>query len=68
MIGKGADKKEQSPFKILHNYRSTSTRSSKTTKKRQIQKPRKERIDIPIRKHRKMTENIEVENKILEEA
>lgn len=55
---------EDTPFKIVHNYR--STRSSKLSKKHRIRKMSDTPLDLGLKKHRKMTENIEVEG-ILEE-
>lgn len=52
---------DSSPFKIVHNYRTASTRSSKLSKTHRIRKFSDVPLDLGIKKHRKMTENIEVE-------
>lgn len=51
---------EGTPFKIVHNYRSTTTRSSKLSKTHRIRKLSEVPMDLGVKKHRKMTENIEV--------
>jgi hypothetical protein len=57
---------DEKPFTIVHNYRSVSTRSSKTSKIHRIRKFSEMPGELFIKKHRKMTENIEVKG-ILEE-
>jgi hypothetical protein len=51
---------DDQPFMIVHNYRSSSTRSSKGSKRRRIRKFSEISGDFLVKKHRKMTENIEV--------
>lgn len=46
---------EDTPFKIVHNFRSTSTRSSKLSKKHRIRKMSDTPLDLGLKKHRKMT-------------
>jgi hypothetical protein len=57
---------DDKPFTIVHNYRSVSTRSSKPSKIHRIRKFSDLPGEIFVKKHRKMTENIEVKG-ILEE-
>ena len=51
---------ENNPFNIIHNYRSTSTRSSRLSKNQPSRKLSEIPIDLGVKKYRKMTENIEV--------
>ena len=52
---------DNSPFNIVFNYRSVSTKSSKVSKKHRIRKLSETPIDLVSKKQRKMTENIEVQ-------